>query len=80
MPYKESSAGGRYKNLGGPVLKDLDRLERLVNPHCIESGKIWGGHGPPGPPGSAGPDSNEVLNTHFDQGAVELWVLKVCLL
>ena len=37
-----SSAGGRSKNLGGPALKDLDRLEHLVIPHYIESGKIWG--------------------------------------
>ena len=51
----EGSAGGRYKNLGGPALMDLDQLARLVNHHCIESGKFWGGHGPPGPPGSAGP-------------------------
>ena len=49
------SAGRRSKNLGGPVLKDLDQLDRLVNSHYIESGKIWGGHGPPGPLGSAGP-------------------------
>ena len=27
----------------GPALKDLDRLERLVNPHCINNGKIRGG-------------------------------------
>ena len=43
-------AGGGSKNLGGPALKDLDRLEHLVIPHYIESGKIFGGHGPPGPP------------------------------
>ena len=36
------SAGGRFKNLWGPALKDLDRLERLVNPHNIEFGKILG--------------------------------------
>ena len=43
------NAGGSYKNLGGPAFKDLDLLERLVNPHYW----IWenlGGHGPPGPP------------------------------
>ena len=50
-----TSAGGRYKILGGPALKDLDRLEHLVNHHCIESGKIWGGALPPGRPSSAGP-------------------------
>ena len=40
----------------GAAPKDLDRIEHVVNPHYIESGKIWGrGHGPPGPPaGSAG--------------------------
>ena len=27
-----NSAGGMSKNPGGPVLKDLDWLERLVNP------------------------------------------------
>ena len=26
--------------------KDPDRLKRLVNPHCIESRKIWASHGP----------------------------------
>ena len=49
------SAGRKCKILGGPALKDLDRLKRLVDPHCIGSEKIWVGHGPPGPPGSAGP-------------------------
>ena len=34
----------------GPALKDLDRLERLVNPHYIESGKIWGAMAPLFPP------------------------------
>ena len=43
------SAGGRSKNLRGAALKDLDWLERLVNPHCIESGKIWGAMAPLAP-------------------------------
>ena len=46
-----------YKNLGGwggSALKGLDRLECLVNPDCIESGKI-GGRGGAWPPGTAGP-------------------------
>ena len=43
-------AGGRSKNLGGPALKDLDRLESLVNPHYIESGKICGATVPLAPP------------------------------
>ena len=33
----------------GSALKDLDWLEHLVNPHCIESGKIWGGMAPLAP-------------------------------
>ena len=51
-----SSAGGGYKNLGGPAIKD-HCLENLGNPLCFKSGKIWGGgHGSPGGPhGSFGP-------------------------
>ena len=33
---------GRVKNSGGPSLRsDLDRLERSIKLHYIESGKIW---------------------------------------
>ena len=34
-------AGGMYKILRGPALRDLNLLKILVNPHNIVSGKIW---------------------------------------
>ena len=52
--FRVCSVGKRWERA---ALEDLEQLERLVNPHYIESGKIWGGHGPPGPPGSAGPET-----------------------
>ena len=36
-------AGGRYKNLGVPVMRDLDRTLHL---HFSLSGKFWGASGP----------------------------------
>ena len=41
--------GGRFKNLWGPALKDLDRLEGLVNPTISNPGKSRG-HEPFEPP------------------------------
>ena len=46
----KSRAGGRSKNLGGPALKDLDRLERLVNPTILNLGKSGGATAPLAPP------------------------------
>ena len=53
--WMQSSAGGRYKNPGGQWLKTLNRVECLINPHNIESEKIWGGPWLPGPSSSASP-------------------------
>ena len=41
--------------MGGPVLIDFERLESWKVHLYIDSEKLWGGRGPPGPPGSAGP-------------------------
>ena len=39
-----TSAGGRSKNMGGPALKNLDRLERLVT--ILNPGKSGGATAP----------------------------------
>ena len=47
---------------GGAALKELDCLLCMVNPHYIETEKIWGSHAPPGPPSSVVPDSSQFIN------------------
>ena len=47
----------------GAALKELDCLLCMVNPHYIETEKIWGSHVPPcWPPSSVGPDSSQFIN------------------
>ena len=52
----------KVKMFGGPVLIDLVSLESWSVHFYIDSEKLWGGHGPPGPPGSAGPDMRQLKN------------------
>ena len=47
---------------GGPMLIYPQRLKRQTSQHCIDSGKLLGGHGPLAP-GSSGPASYDRKNT-----------------
>ena len=52
----------KVEMFGGSMPIYPQRLKRQTSQHCIDSGKLWGGHGPLAP-GSSGPASYDRKNT-----------------